>query len=87
MISKELEDAFKELDVVIAFDSNDTYNGFSNLYGQFNKVVKEYQVDGILDDKEAELRFNKVRLSLLGFIDGLKVLDIEGTYFSGFDKV
>ena len=87
LISKELEDAFKELDVVIAFDSNDTYNGFSNLYGQFNKVVKEYQVDGVLDDKEAELRFNKVRLSLLGFIDGLKVLDIEGTYFSGFDKV
>lgn len=86
VISRELEEAFKELDVVIAFDSNDAYNGFSNLYGQYNKVVKEYQVDGILDDKEAELRFNKVRLSLLGFIDGLKVLDIEGTYFSSFDK-
>lgn len=83
MISNELENAFKELEAIIAMDAQDVSNKFYTLLGDFNNLNKEYQA-GILDDKDSTVRFSKVRFLLLEFVDGLKVLDIEGTYFANF---
>ncbi len=85
LISLELKDAFIELETVIAIEAGETSNKFYTLLGDFNSFNREYEA-GILDEKDAAIRQNKVRYLLLEFVDSIKVLDIEGAYFASFSK-
>lgn len=85
LISLELKDAFIELETVIAIEASATSNKFYTLLGDFNSFNREYEA-GIIDEKDAAIRQNKVRYLLLEFVDSIKVLDIDGTYYASFSK-